>query len=491
MSNAWNKEGKLSPWLKGRWIWILLPLLLLLGVRLGPTLWASAKSSAASADEIVFPVIRETVPVLITANGTVGAERSINLGPKNAGVVTRLLVEEGDRLQQGQVIALMDDTNLRGELIQMQGQLAQAQANLDRLLAGDRPQEIAQSNARLRQVQTTLQQADANLQRYEALSRAGAISKEERDQKRADRDVALAQVNEAQESLALQTAGTRSEEIIQAQAQVQSALGMLASTEAKLRDTQIAAPFDGVVSEIYAELGSFVSPSFSGGDTESSSSSSILMLSSVRNQVVVNLPESQISKVQPGQPVVITADAFPGERFTGSIEHVADRATVSQNVTSFEVRISINGLDATLTDAPPAAPRPNGRPPHRPNENRLPKSTPRTEASAPAEPASANASRQLRIGMNVETQFKIGQLENALLVPNAAIVRRSKAEGVYVLEDGEKTFRPIQTGATAGGRTEVQFGLEENEQVLVSPPEPRKRRDGLNFPPPPPGGPPG
>ncbi len=438
------------------------------------------------------PVERQSLPVVITANGTVEAERSINLSPKNSGIVKTLLVEEGDRVTQGQVIALMDDSNLRGELVQMQGQLAQQQANLDRLIAGERPeeiaraeaqlaeaeanlmdlrsgnrdQEIAQAEARLTRTKTTLEQREKTLERYEILYGEGAISLEEVDQRRADKSVAAADVREAEESLALQKAGTRTQQIAQAEArveqqrqivaelkagnrpedidqaraQVQAAQGSLKTTEARLQDTEIRAPFGGVVNQIYAELGAFVSPSVAGGSTESASSSSILQLSGDRNEVVVNLPESQIAKVEIGQSVIIKADAFPGEIFTGKVERVAAQATMSQNVTSFEVSLSLD----------------------------LPKA------------------EKLRVGMNVETQFEVGRLENALLVPNAAVVRSPEGEGVYILEDGESIFQSIETGDTAQGKTEVVSGLEGDEQILISPPSEESQRRGFQFPPAPP-----
>jgi len=445
---------------------------------------------SSDSELLTQAVERETVPLVISANGTVDAERSINLSPESSGVVKTLLVEEGDRVRQGQVIALMDDSNLRGELLQMQGQLAQQEANLAKLIAGDRPediaraeaqlaeaeaslrelqagnrnQDIAQAEARLRRAQATLQQRETSFGRYESLYRQGAVSREELDQRRADRGVARADVREAEESLALQRAGTRSEQIsqaaarveqqrqtvataqagnrtediAQARAQVQSAEGTLQTIEARLADTEVTAPFEGVINQIYAELGSFVSPSTSGGSTESSSSSSILLLSSVRNEVVVNLPESQIAKVDLGQPIVIKADAFPGEQFTGEVEHIAAQATVSQNVTSFEVRISL--------DLPEA--------------------------------------EKLRIGMNVEAQFEIGRLENALLVPNAAVVRGPEGEGVYILEGDEPVFQIIQTGETAEGKTEIKSGLDGDEQVLISPPaEKEEAQGGISFPP--------
>ena len=475
---------------KRAWMKLAMFLLLLFGVRFGVGLLGGRSSQS---EFLTQTVEQTTVPILITANGTVNPVRSINVSPKASGVVNTLLVEEGDRVVKGQVIATMDDTNLRGNLLQMQGQLAQQEANLERLLVGERSEdiasaeaslaeavanlqelkngnrveEIAQASARLQQAQATLQQAETAWTRYQELYNAGAISQEELDQKYTDRDVARSQVKEAEEALTLQTAGTRSEQlkqaaarveqqrqtvvalragsriedIDQAQGQVQAAQGNLQTIEAQIQDTQIMAPFDGVISQIYAEIGSFVSPSISGSGGVDSSSSSILMLSSSRNQVWVNLPESKIADIQLGQSVTFQADAFPGEVFRGAVEHIASQASVSQNVTSFEVKVAID----------------------------------------------EQAAETLRIGMNVESQFEIGSLEQALLVPNAAVVRRPEGEGVYVLgSDRNPIFQPIQIGITSGSQTEVISGLNGDEQVLISPPSEEKRSSRFTFPPRPP-----
>jgi HlyD family secretion protein len=221
----------------------------------------SAPTDTSSSNALTQTVDRQTLPVKISANGIVKADRSINLSPKTAGTIKTLLVKEGDRVKQGQVIALMDDTSLRGELVQSQGQLLQQQANLQRLRsgsrpqdiakaeaqlaevtanlrqlqagnrpediakaeaqlaevtanlrqlqAGNRPQEIAQATARLQQSQATLTQKQRDWQRYQELYRSGAISGQILEQKRADRDVSQNQVLEYQQALALQKAGTR------------------------------------------------------------------------------------------------------------------------------------------------------------------------------------------------------------------------------------------------------------------------------------------
>jgi HlyD family secretion protein len=78
---------------------------------------------------------------------------------------------------------------------------------------------------------------------------------------------------------------------------------------------------------------------------------------------------------------------------------------------------------------------------------------------------------KLKSGMNVEAQFEVGKLENALLVPNAAVVRQAEGAGVYILgSDRQPVFKVIQTGMITGSFTEVKSGLKDNEQVLISPP---------------------
>jgi HlyD family secretion protein len=511
-------------WWDRKLIKIGLPLFLILAGGIG---WRRFNAVDRSTQFLTQVVERQTLPVTISANGAVNAERSINLSPKTAGIIKNLLVKEGDRVTQGQTIAIMDDANIRGQFIQMQGQLAQQNANLKRLLAGNRPQDIAKSAAQVAEARANLQQlksgnrpqeiaqaqakvaqlqavlaqlqsdrteeiAQAKYQLEAAISRTklaanryqsqqilrkeGAISQDklneiENEYRQAQ---ALAQQNqrrltqlqraqpielikqqaaiaEAQQGLKLQQAGarteqiaqaeaklaqqeqalallkagTRAEEIEQAQAQVRSAQGSLENIQAQMNDTKVVAPFNGFVTKKYADIGAFVSPSMGGGNNASASSSSILTLSSARSELIVNISESQIGKIKPGQNVTLKVDAFPGEKFMGKVDRIAPKASIAQNVTSFEVYVAL---------AYPGADK-------------------------------------LKAGMNAEAQFGVGNLENALLVPNAAVVRQPQGEGVYILNgDRQPVFQAIQTGVSANGKTEVKSGLQGNEQVLISPP---------------------
>ena len=238
---------------------------------------------------------------------------------------------------------------------------------------------------------------------------------------------ARAQVKQAQEALDLQKAGARKEDIEQARAQVMSAEGGLQTVRSQINDTVIRAPFSGVITRKYADPGSFVTPTTSSSSVSSATSSSILALAS-QNQVVAKVAETSIPQIKVGQNVTIEVDAYSGKTFKGKVTQVATQSTVEQNVTNFEVKTSIDDPENLL-----------------------------------------------RAGMNVNVEFEVGTLNNALVIPTVAIVRQEQGTGVYVLgKDGERSrFKPITTGATVENKTVVLSGLEEGEQVLISFPQGR------------------
>ncbi|WP_442994313.1 efflux RND transporter periplasmic adaptor subunit [Scytonema sp. PRP1] len=439
-------------------------------------------SQQARSKMLTVPVERETLPITISANGTIKAKQSTNVSPKNSGRLKSLLVKEGDYVKAGQVLAYMDDSNFQGQLIQAQGSLASAQANLQKAIAGNRPQDIAASQAQLEEAQANLQKAQAgnrpedigqaearlksaqasltkaedDLNRNQQLYNAGAISLQTVNQKRADKDSAQAQVNEAQQALALQKAGSRKEDIEQAKAVVkqrQEALallkagtrqedidsaraqviqqqGNLKTIQTQIEDTVIRAPFSGIVTAKYADPGGFVTPTTSGSAVSSATSSSILSLASTY-QVVANVAETDIGRIKLGQSVAIKADAYPDKTFQGKVAAVAAQATVTSNVTSFEIRVDLTDPETLL-----------------------------------------------RPGMNVNAKFDAGKLNNVLVVPTVAIARQKNGTGVQVLmENGGTRFVPVNTGVTVNNKTEVRSGLQGDEKVLVSAPPGSSNKD--------------
>ena len=420
-------------------------------------------------------VERTNLPITITANGTVQPEQSVNVSPKTAGILKRLLVKEGDRVQSGQIVAEMDDSNFQGQLIQAQAQLASAQANLDKLLTGNRPQEIAQveaqraaaqanldklvagnraqdiaqAQAQLVSAQANLQEAELNLDRSQQLATAGATSQRDLDTSRTAYNTAKAKVDQQVQVLSLQTTGTRPEEIAQARAQVEqlkqavslqktgarseeiavaraqvlSAQGQLTTVQTLINDTVLRAPFNGVVTRKFADPGAFVTPTTSSSAVTSATSSSILAIAA-KNQIVAKVAETSISQIKVGLKVTIEADAYPGKSFEGQVSQVATQSTVDQNVTNFEVKSTVIDLQ-----------------------------------------------RELQAGMNVTVKFVAGTLDNALVIPTVAIVRQDQGTGVYLAgkgEDGKSKFQPITTGLSVEDKTVVNSGLAAGDRVMLS-----------------------
>lgn len=363
-----------------------------------------------------------TLPITVSASGVVDPEQTTNVSPKISGRLERVMVEEGNTVKAGQILAYMDASDLQGQLIQAQGQLKAARANLAMLIAGNRPQETAQIAANLASAEADLNQAEATLRRYEALYSQGAVSTQEVAKYRTARDTAQAKVEAAQQALDLSQAGSRQEEIVRAKAEVTQAKGALTTIQTKIEDAVIRAPFSGIVTARYANPGDFVAPETVEGESFSSSSSSILSLASYY-QVAANVAETDITKIQTGQPVSIWADAYPDQNLEGHVTHVAEQATVVSNVTSFEVRIDF----------------------------------------------SETAQIHLRPGMNVEVEFRAGELPNVLVAPTVAIVRQEQGEGVFVMtETGDLQFRPVETGLTVDNQTEIRDGLNGNEQIVIN-----------------------
>ena len=383
-------------------------------------------------------VERANLTITLTANGTVQPEKLINASPKTSGRLKELIVKEGDRVQEGQILAYMDNSNLQGQLKQAQGQLESAEVNLNKLLAGNRPQDIIQAQAALSNSQASLRQAESNFKQNQGLYNNGAISFRDFETSRTARDNALAQVEVQEQILALQKIGSRPEDIEQARSQVTSAQGALQIIQAQQEDTIIRAAFDGTVIKKYADPGAFVTPTTSGSSVSSATASSILSLAA-NNQVVANVAERNISQIALGQKVTIQADAYVNQKFLGVVKAIAPQTTVTQNVTSFEVKVAI-------TDDP---------------------------------------KQLLRSGMNVNVEFQAGELKNVLTVPTVAIARQGNGSGVFMRKekDNPPEFVPIEIGASVGDRTEVKSGLKEGDKVLITFPEGmRPNSPGRNIP---------
>ena len=405
------------------------------------TAYLAFRSTTSKSDitNLIVEVTSRDIAVQIKANGVVQAVQNINLSPKEAGRIAKLYVDEGDRVEQGQLVAHMEDEQFKAQVNQYKAALAKAQADLALKRAGTRSEEISEGKARVAtaeanvaEIQAKLDRAAEELKRNQFLAKEGAISQnalgeflsQERSV-RANLEAAVARLKEQKEGLEKLRNGTRPEEIAQAEANVAQATAQLQYYETQLKNTSIRAPFAGTITRRFAQEGDFVTPTTSASSSDGATSASIVELSKGL-EVEAKVPEASIAQIKQGQSVEIRADAYSDDIFKGRVRLIAPRAVQDNNVTSFRVKVALQtGQD------------------------------------------------KLKSAMNVKLAFFGDPISNALVVPQAAIVTKKDGQTGVLVPDkkSQAQFRPVTVGPTSGNQIQILQGVSKGERILLSPPE--------------------
>jgi len=370
-------HGRRAPWRRWR-PWLLLATAALLLAALG--FW-QRQQATRGRDLAPYTVLARSgeLPGVVTAAGELDAVERVNVSPKRQGLIEELFVDEGDAVKAGQALARMDAGDLR-----------------------DREQELV---ANIRSAQAELGRSASELRRNEPLYRQGAISLNDLNRFRADEKV---------KQMAVNAAGQRLE-----QRQVEQ------------QELIVRAPFDGVISQRFADPGAFVTPTTTASASAGATSSSIVELSQGL-EVLAKVPESDLGRLRLGMPASVRVDAFPDRRFAARIRQIAPRAVKTNNVTSFEVKLAL-----------------------------------------------VNPAPELRIGMTADVDFQTGRLQARTLVPTVAVVTEQGKPGVLMVgNDSQPTFRPVELGVSSGRNSQILSGLEPGSRVFIDLPPWAKKRKG-------------
>lgn len=399
--------------------------------------------------------------------GTLESSRFVSIKPQIEGRIQQIYIKEGDRVQQGQPIIGLQSDDTQALLQQRQAALQQAQANLDLLKAGTRPEQIAQARATLAQAQarlkdaksgaqpqeiaqavaqidaakSTLDLARSRTQRYAQLAKQGAISQDQlegyrqaeqssqsalvvaqkklaqlRQSRGSDISAFTATVQQQQQNLNQQINGARPEEIAQAQAQVSQAAAQVRAAQVQLQYTKVLAPFTGSVGNIPVKVGDLAAK----GDT--------LTTLTKNDSFDLNLaiPLSRAQQLRAGLPVELL-DATGKSLAMGKVSFIAPNATAdSQTVLA----------KATF----------------------------------------ANTSRQLRNRQSVQAKV-IWDERVGISIPVIAVSRLGGKTFVFVAKsqqtpDGKTTLiaeqKPVELGAIEGNNYQVIRGLNAGEKIITT-----------------------
>lgn len=296
-------------------------------------------------------------------SGTVEA-RTIDVGSRTGGRVKEVLVREGDHVEAGQVLVVLEPGDLEAQRLVAEAQLEQATATLDKLEHGARPEEIEQAKARaqtaaaslaeaehgpraeeiagakarLAAAQASLDKAQLDADRARKLFEANAIAHAEVDAAESGLRAATAQRDASQEALNQLVNGVRREEIQQAQnrAKEANASARLVEAGARVEDIRAAAAqvkaAKGRLDQLDVALGELTiraaraarieSLDLRPGDLLGPAVTAAVLLEDDQLYVRIYVPETQIGRIHAGEEVPVAVDSFPGRTFKGVVEHI-------------------------------------------------------------------------------------------------------------------------------------------------------------------------
>jgi RND family efflux transporter MFP subunit len=360
----------------------------------------------------------------------VGAE--VKVGSRIPGRVDQLAVQVGDRVKAGQVIARLEQEDLRAAVELARANLANAEAKLATVRNGARTQEIQTAEANLRQAEANRLLAQVNLDRYRQLYQDEGIALQQVDIAARDHDVAVAQIRTAREQLSLTREKYTAEDLQVAEAEVRQAKAALRIAEANLGYATITAPMGGVVASVSTQQGETVT----SGSAAAQAPTFVTIIDLTRLQVDAYVDETDIGKVHVGQEATFSVDAFPDKEFMGTVTAIYPKALIQQNVVTYDVVIAIDNREGLL-----------------------------------------------RPDMTTNTTITVAKREKVLAIPNQA-VRREDGDRVVFLQDGDRLVRrPVKTGWKDKTYTEVLSGLKEGDRVVVGELENGKAAAKQSMPP--------
>jgi len=345
----------------------------------------------------------------VVATGKVTPITKVEVKSKASGIVKKLLVEYGDQVKKGQLLAQLDKDEIQAQVDQSRAALAAAEANLR---SSEADFERAKVDAESPDVPLLKRAYD----RAQGMAKDGVVSTSALEDAQKNYEMSVNKQNVAKAQVTVLKA-----KIAQSQAQVAQDSANLKQLEEQLSYTDIVSPLDGIVLSRDVEIGDAVSSILVLG-----SSATLVMTLGDTSEVYVKgkVDESDIGKVYLGQPARIKVESFKDKTFNGKVTKISPMGVEKDNVTTFEVRVSIN-----------------------------------------------NPGGELKAEMTANAEIILDEHKNVLQVPEGALIYdKDKNASVQVpdpkAKDGMRKVS-VNIGISNGAKTELLSGLKEGDQVVL------------------------
>ncbi len=252
--------------------------------------------------------------------GTIQASKRVDLSFRISGPLVELPVRKGQEVKAGDLLARIDPRDFKNHLDSANSQLKQLEAKLSEMRSGARAEDVSSAQAAVNAAQSQFTEAEANYKRFKSLMEQGAISQVQYEQYRTAYNVARSSLQSAQGNLQKARSGARKEELQQQEAVIQAQRSVVEAARSALSDTEMKAPFDGVVADTFADNHQFVQ-----------AQQSILSLQDLSNiEMVVHVPDGDVVRMREKEvdKLTMTAnlDSMPGRTFDITFKEFSTQA---------------------------------------------------------------------------------------------------------------------------------------------------------------------
>ena len=389
------------------WIWIGVVVLVVV-LAGGAALARLVKGTTIDANRI-GKVTRGDVARSVVATGKIQPITKVEVKSKASGIVEKLYVDINAYVTKGQPLAQLDQQEILAQVEAQRAQLASAEANVGSYEANNEQDKVNASAPDLPMYKASL---DRNLE----MKKAGIVSQQSYDEINKEYLAALTRRDSAKAQIGVDNAKLR-----QARAQVLQSQASLKQLEEQLSYTTIVAPMDGVILSRDVEIGDAVSSILVLGST-----ATLVMTQGDINQVYVQgkVDEADIAHVYLGQPARIKVESFRDTAFNGKVTKIAPLGVEKDNVTTFEVRVSID-----------------------------------------------NPGGKLKANMTANAEILLDEHKGVLTVAENAVSYDSQKNATVEIPDtkqkeGSRKI-PVKVGLSNGSVTEIVDGLKEGDKVVL------------------------
>jgi HlyD family secretion protein len=392
-------------------------------------------------------VQRRDLEAIVSASGKIEPKKTVNISAQSMGRVTRLDVNEGDRVKAGQFLLQIDPVMAESAVRRDEAGVAAARTSLD------------QAQTQVKTAQANLELARQNAKRQEELWAAGLTTRENYDKTQNELEVRESELR------------AREQDVRTRQEQLRQQLAGLTSTQHNLRQSRFEAPFDGIVTRRNVEV----------GDTAvvgTMNNPGTVLLTVADMSVIeaeVEVDETDIPLVQMGQPAKVTIDAIADRTFMGRVTEIGNSPIQTTGAQTGGQRTATNfKVVITLDEQIPEV---------RPGFTCTAEITTATRTAAVSVPIQALTVRELvyddkgnivrtprppkpRFTFSTKVEPAVSASTNTELLPGQ---RREEVEGVFLVRDGKAEFIPVKLGVAGERYFEVTGGLKEGDRVITGP----------------------